>query len=108
MYLGMTRFKRLLRLPKATVESVNLKQVLGDQFDAPTLAVSQTAKVQKVPAEIAKAMGLPVRSACLLLQIQAISRRREPITFQRIFVPPVDCEMELVEAPLESSRSLAA
>lgn len=108
MYFGMTRFKRLLKLPKATVESVNLKQVLGEQFDAPTLAVSQTAKVLTVPAEVAKMMGVSTRTSCLLLQIQATSRRREPITFQRIYVPPVDCEMDLVGAPFESTSSLAA
>lgn len=108
MYLGMTRFKRLLKLPKATVESVNLKQVLSDEFDAPTLAVDQTVKVLKPPAEVATAIGLAARANCMRLQILATSRRREPITFQRIYVPPVDCELELVDAPLESARSLAA
>lgn len=108
MYFGMARFKRLLRLPKSTVESVNLKQVLSDEFDAPTLAVDQTAKVMKPPVDVAKAIGVAARVTCMRLQILATSRRREPITFQRIYVPPVDCELELVDAPLENTRSLAA
>jgi GntR family transcriptional regulator len=48
------------------------------------------------------------RSPCLLLQIVATSRRREPITFQKIYVPAVEYELELIESPFDTARSLAA
>jgi DNA-binding GntR family transcriptional regulator len=108
MYLSATRFERLLKLRISDLESVNLKQLLNDEFNVPTLAVHQTA-VLKIPAkEIGKHISVSSRTACLLLRIVATSRRRDPISFQRIYVPPVHYEMELSETPFETARSLAA
>lgn len=108
MFLGATRFGRLLKLPISDVESLNLKQILSDEFGAPTLSVDQTVRAQIPAREIARKIGLPAKTPCVLLQIVAASRRREPITFQRIYVPPTDYEMELTQAPFENARSLAA
>lgn len=108
MFLGATRFGRLLELPITDVESVNLKQILSNEFNAPTLAVNQTAKAQAPTREIAKRIGIAAKTPCLVQQIVATSRRREPITFQRIFVPPVDYDMEFSDAPIDNARSLAA
>jgi GntR family transcriptional regulator len=108
MFLGATRFARILKFPISDVESVNLKQILAEEFDAPTLAVHQTVKAQVPTREISKRIGVAGKTPCVLLQIVATSRRRAPITFQKIFVPPVDYEYELTEAPVETARSLAA
>jgi GntR family transcriptional regulator len=108
MYLCATRFDRLLKLPISDVESVNLKQLLNEEFNVPTLAVQQTATVVNPAREICKHLAIPRDSACLRLQVVATSRRREPITFQKIYVPPVEYEMELTESSLETAKSLAA
>jgi GntR family transcriptional regulator len=108
MFLGATRFKRLLKLKISEVETVNLKQLLDREFGAPTLAVSQTAKVAVADRYLCERLRVPRRTPCLLLQVVATSRRREPITLQRIYVPPVDYELELVEQPADAVGSLAA
>jgi DNA-binding GntR family transcriptional regulator len=108
MFLGATRFGRLLTFPISDVESLNLKQILSDEFNAPTMSVDQTVRAQVPAREIAKKIGLPAKTPCLLLQIVATCRRREPISFQRIYVPPADYEMELTQAPFENAKSLAA
>jgi GntR family transcriptional regulator len=108
MFLPATRFKRLLKLKISEVETVNLKQLLDREFGAPTLAVSQTAKVAVADKDVCRHLRVPRGTPCLLLQIAATSRRREPVTFQRIYVPPVDYELELVEQPFDMVGSLAA
>lgn len=109
MFLGATRFKRILKLPISDVESVNLKQILSEEFNAPTLAVSQTVRAKTPAREVAKKIGVAGRTSCVFLQIVATSRRQEPITYQRIFVPPVEYEMELTaDAPIDTVRFLAA
>lgn len=108
IFLGATRFRRLLRLPISDVESANLKQILNDKFNAPTLAVSQTGRIQGADNEICRQLGVPARTKCLLLQVVATSRRREPISFQRIYIPPVDYELELTEGPGAAAGSALA
>lgn len=108
MFLGATRFGRLLNFPITDVESINLKQILSEQFSAPTLSVHQTVKTLVPARAIAKRIGVAAGASCMLQQIVATSRRREPITFQKIYVPPVDYEMELTEVPIDAARALAA
>jgi DNA-binding GntR family transcriptional regulator len=108
LFLGASRFRRLLKKPLPDVQSVNLKEILAKEFSAPTMAVDQTAK-QEIPTKnIARALGVSAKTTCLLLQIVAISRRREPISFQKIYVPPVSYELELTQSPMEMGKSLAA
>jgi GntR family transcriptional regulator len=108
IFLGATRFRRLLKLKISDVETVNLKQLLDKEFNAPTLAVSQTAKIVITDKNVSRPLRIAQRSPCLLLQIVATSRRREPITFQKIFVPPVEYELELIGSPFDTAGLLAA
>lgn len=108
MYLRASRFGRLLDLPMSDLGGVNLKQILSDEFNAPTLAISQTARVERPPADILKRLGLGSRAHCLVVRVLATSRHREPITFQKIVVPPVEYELELTAAPYEVAKALAA
>jgi GntR family transcriptional regulator len=108
MYLRASRFGRLLDLPMSDLEGVNLKQILSDEFNAPTLAISQTARVERPPADVSKKLGLSSRAHCLVVRVLGTSRHREPITFQKIVVPPVEYELELTAAPYEVAKALAA
>jgi DNA-binding GntR family transcriptional regulator len=108
MYLSAARFHRLLDTPLTDLESVNLKQLLNNAFGAPTVSVNQTAMICYVFGEISRHMMVAANTPCILLQVVGKSRRNEPITFQRIHVPPVDYELELIDGPMDLSRSLAA
>lgn len=108
MYLNGVRFAKLLKLRLTDLESVNLKQILAEQFDTPTLAVTQTAKLLKPPRDAAKAIGVARGTWCLALQIVATSRGGEPITYQRILVPPTEYDLEFPDVPVSPSQALAA
>jgi GntR family transcriptional regulator len=108
MYLRASRFGRLLDRPISDLEGVNLKQILSDEFNAPTLAISQTARVERPSADISKKLGLGSRVHCLVIRVLATSRHREPITFQKIVVPPVEYELELTAGLYDVAKALAA
>ena len=95
MFLPFGRFGELMRLPRAELENVNLKQVLASHFRAPTLSTEQTVKLRPFSAEAAKAIGAEAGAPGLQLTITGVSRGRVPITFQHVHVPAIDCELEV-------------
>jgi len=108
MHLPFSRFGGLLNLPETEIESVNLKQLLATKFNAPTLATTQTVLLRPFGASVATLIGVKQRSNGLLLQIVGTSRGGVPITFQRIHVPPSDCEMEIGAAAAAAVATAAA
>lgn len=108
MFLPASRFRRMLTLKISRLGSVNLKQLLSEEFGAPTVSVAQTARVVVPPAQVAKALALKKSAHCLLLQIVARSRRGDIISYQQIFVPPNAYELEITENLHEQAVILAA
>ena len=108
MVLPAGRFGRLMTLPLTQLESVNLKQLLATTFNAPTLATAQTVLVQPLPAVVRRALELGPRSIGLLLQIVATSRRAEPISYQRIYVPQSALELEIGAETMTVATAVAA
>jgi DNA-binding GntR family transcriptional regulator len=95
MVLPASRFARLLRMAHKRLDNINLKQVLAEEFSAPTLAAEGLATVVNILPDDAALMGLPPRGAALQVHITAYSFGHVPITFQRVIVPASDCAMKL-------------
>lgn len=108
MDLPASRFRRLMSLKPSRLEAVNLKQLLSDAFDAPTLSVAQTARLVRPPADLARHLGTKTSAHCLRLQIVAFDRAGTPISFQKILVPPNPCDLELSETGHVLKEMLAA
>lgn len=101
MTLGASRFGRLLRMARKRLDNVNLKQVLAEDFAAPTLQTEGWATVVNLMPEDAALMGVAPRGAALQVLITGYSFGRVPITFQRVVVPATDCAMKLDFNPPE-------
>lgn len=95
MHLPFSRFSGLMEMPQEDIEGVNLKLLLANRFNSPTIATTQTVQVKTFTKEIVHHIGARQRTSGLLLQIVGIGRGGIPITFQRIYVPPSECEMEV-------------
>lgn len=108
MYLPAGRFGRMLDLPLSDLASVNLKQILATKFNAPTLATTQTVLVRPFPAAVRKAIDARPRAVGLLLQIVATTRQAEPISYQRIYVPQSDFELEVGAETIQHAIAAAA
>ena len=98
IYLGATRFGRLLRMAEKRLADTNLKAVLASEFAAPTLRSDGVAHVVEASADDAKLLRIE-RGCGLQLQIIGYSFGKAPITFQRVFVPPTAHGLRLDFAP---------
>ena len=88
MYLGMTRFSGLLSLPSHAFDNVNLNQIFSEEFGAPTLDLFQTVSMASVSPEDADFLKVEPGSWVLVLEIFARTHREQPLSFQRILIPP--------------------
>ena len=88
MYLGMTRFSGLLSLPSHAFDNVNLKQIFSEEFGAPTLDLFQTVSMASIPPEDADFLKVEPGSWVLVLEIFARTHREQPLSFQRVLIPP--------------------
>lgn len=104
MHLPFSRFGDLMEVAQSDIEGVNLKLLLSSRFNSPTLATEQTVQVKAFPQSVTQYIGAKPRTSGLVLQIVGFSRDRAPITFQRIYVPPTEYEME-VSADAHSAPS---
>ena len=107
IYLGATRFGRLLRMAEKRLADANLKAVLESEFAAPTLRSDGVAHVVEASAEDAKLLRI-ARSCGMQLQIVGYSFGKAPITFQRVFVPPTRHGLRLEFAPPEPTAERRA
>lgn len=95
MYLGASRFAKLLRMAPARLADSNLKTVLAREFSAPTLASQGLAALRPLSLQDAAALGLPAGSLGLELEIVGRSFGHAPISFQRVLVPPTPCGLKI-------------
>ena len=88
MYLAATRFQRLLTFPGHSFENVNLKQIFESQFNAPTTSLVQTVRVESAKSRDAKFLKIRPDSCVLVLEILARTHGEQPLSLQRIIIPP--------------------
>jgi GntR family transcriptional regulator len=105
LYLPASRFARILEVPKATIESVNLKKLFADEFGAPTITVEQSIRAVELEPDVARLIGMPKRGCGMVLEATAFSHGRAPFSFQRIHIPPSDCVLD-VSPVLNAPRAL--
>jgi len=108
MHLPHGRFGALLTMPRSAIESINLKNLLAKEFNAPTLAIAQTVLLGTFSREVAQQVGVRQNSPAMQLQIVGTSTAGMPITFQRIHVPASGCEMEIGGEASTTAMSSAA
>lgn len=95
MYLGATRFGRLLRMAESRLTDTNIKFVLAKDFSAPTLQSEGLATVAQLDAEDAALVAVPAGTAGLQINIVGRSFGRAPITYQRVAIPPTRWALKL-------------
>jgi len=103
MHLPASRFSKLLRTARKRLDNINLKQVLAEDFAAPTLQAEGSATVVNLLPDDADLMGVAARGVALQVLITGYSFGQIPITYQRVVVPATDCAMKLDFNPPRSS-----
>src|SRR5258708_8449342 len=91
----MTPFAWLWTLPMRAFEPGNLKVVLRRHFAAPTISISQRVRAGAFDEFICNAIGVARGITGLVLESVGFSHGGAPLSFQRVWIPPNDCFLDM-------------
>lgn len=95
MYLAASSFHNLLTLPAHAFENVNLKQIFASQFGAPTTALVQSVRIESAKNQEARFLKIEPGSCILVLEILAQTRGEQPLSLQRVIIPPTAYSLDV-------------
>lgn len=99
IYFPASRFGRLMRMAAKRLSDTNLKAVLAQEFSAPTLQSDGFANMAPIDADDARLMGVAPGTLGLQVRITTRSFGRQPISFQRMLVPPTPYALKFDFSP---------
>jgi GntR family transcriptional regulator len=86
LYARVSRFPKIMKLPQ-TKMSGNLKRVLAEEFDAPTLSLDQFILSCVFDDKVCAALAIDRGSSGMVVNAVGYSVGKEAITFQSLWVP---------------------
>lgn len=97
IYLSGSRFRELAGVECRELDGKSIRDLLRDRFNAPTLRVEQTFCCQVLPPRVCKEIALPLSAYGILWEICGRSYRDVPLTFQRVYMPPADRPLQVLD-----------
>ena len=97
IYLSGGRFGALAAMDLHELEGTSIRDLLSDRFNAPTLGVEQKFRCMTLPPRVCNEIGVPQGTVGIVWEIAGRSYRDLPITFQRVYVPPVDRPFQVLD-----------
>lgn len=98
-YLPWSRFRELLRVPLDELNGISLRVVLSRTYNMPTLTFDQRLRCASLPAVACSTMGVADGSAGMVWEIFGRTYRRQPASYQRVYLP-------MGHRPIEITSSL--
>ena len=95
VYLPSEKFAPIMDEPVTELERVNLKDVLTREFHAPTLRMDQYLRIAPVPENAWEVMNVEPGAATMLLRAVGYTFEDQPISYQRIWIPETEYELDL-------------
>jgi len=95
MFLDGQRFQELLDGPASALDNLNIRGLLRERFEAPTLRVVEQVGTETLPDDVAPVMGLQPGTAGLVLHIQGYGFHDAPLSYQVVYIPPDFRRLEL-------------
>lgn len=94
IYFRMSRFGTIREFFVTKPRNINVKTILTNTFNAPTLAITQMARVAQMPPE-AHVLGLSDGTVGMEIDAVGHSYGKEPIFLQRIWFPQTDYFLDM-------------
>ncbi len=86
-YLPWRRFGDLLRVPLEELDGISLRVVLSRTYNMPTLHFDQRLQCAPLPRAACRTLGLAPGSPGMIWEIFGRTYRRQPASYQRIYLP---------------------
>lgn len=90
-----SRFENFADILRSEKGTVSFKVVLERDYAAPTISIAHWVRGAELPDDVCDHIGLPARSAGLVVEVIGFTHDRDPISFQRIFVPNTDYVLDM-------------
>lgn len=90
-----SRFENFADLLRSEKETVSFKVVLERDYAAPTVSISHWVRGAILPGDVCDHIGLPPKSPGLIVEVIGFTHNRDPISFQRIFVPNTEYVLDM-------------
>jgi len=94
-YLPENRFGKFLEMTSRELDGSALTYMLGVQFNAPALKISNRMKQIKLPANICRRIEVARGTFGIEWELIGRSYRDEAIFYQRFYIPPTDRKIEI-------------
>ena len=88
VYLPGAQFAKLLNDPAARADNLNVRMLLRERFNAPTLRVVEQVGAETLPDDVTDDLELDQGINGLVLHIQGFGFRDTPLSYQVVYVPP--------------------
>lgn len=95
VYLPGARFAKLLNDPAAKADNLNVRILLRERFNAPTLRVVEQVGAETMPIDVTEDLELDQDINGLVLHIQGFGFRNTPLSYQVVYVPPNARKLEV-------------
>ena len=89
------RFRPLLDFNPDTLAVIHVRKIIHDRFNAPFLNAERNLHLTVADAEMAEAINVEPGGHLLFLEVLNYSLRREPIAYQRFYIPPNDWKLNI-------------
>ena len=96
VYLEGPRFRPLLDIPLEVLSGKNLRVFLHERYNAPTLRAIHRLTSVEIPENIAKWIDVAPGSRGINMKALSYSFRDAPMSYQRIVIPEMPYELELL------------
>lgn len=88
LYLPQARVPGLLKLKPKSLENVNIRALLSEEFAITTERVREMVACSPIPEKVAKALGEKARAVGLAYHMEGFEHRGRPISYQIAWFPP--------------------
>jgi len=94
-YVCNSRFANFAEILRTEKETVSFKVVLERDYAAPTISITHWVRGQILPDDVCEFIGVSAGSSGLVVEVIGFTHDRDPISFQRIFVPNTDYVLDM-------------
>lgn len=82
------KFGRFLKKSIEELEKTNFKTILRRDYNVIIARMTYNLRITPLPPEICRAIKVPEDTIGLVMEILAISERKNPVYYQELFIPP--------------------
>lgn len=100
IFLSRERFGFFLDMPVRELDRAAFNHMLSTRFNAPTLRTVQYFRAIEIPGDAGAAMNIANGTVGMHWELYGYTYRDAPISYQHVYVPPVEGRLQIGDPPI--------